>query len=77
MITPNDNRCFEFSLFNHFVKGESKPVTLTEANPANPSRKSLKDDSFLRHVYQVVKVRIIRNKLFDFCVGSVKVFRIS
>ena len=77
MITSNDNRCFEFPLCNHFVEGEPKFVTLTEANPANPGWKSLKGDSFLRHVYPVMKVRIIRNKLFDFCVGSVNVFRIS
>src|SRR5258707_14016396 len=52
-------------------------MTLSQTNPADARRQSLKMNLRARHVEPVMQMRIVRDQLFDFGVGLVDVFRIS
>jgi len=47
----------ELAVAHHLVEGEPEAVALTETDPTDTRRQSLKRDAFARHVEPAVQVR--------------------
>lgn len=69
MITPNNDWCFDLSVSDHALKGQTRAMAIVLPNPTDPRRQALKRDFVLRHVQPVVQMRIVCEQFFDLLIG--------
>src|ERR1051325_2941483 len=69
MIADDHDRRFHFSARHHRVEGESRPMTLTEAQPADARGQSLKSDPLAGEIEPAMKMCIVGEKLLHLAIG--------
>src|SRR5580704_4064344 len=77
VIAADDNRGFELARLHHFIKRQTRTMTLAKPQPADPRRESLESDSLPRQFEPAMDALILGEKLLDLFVGLIDVVGIS
>src|SRR5438309_12083155 len=77
MIAADDDRRFQFAARDHLVEGQTEPVAIAEADPADARRQALEGDALLRHVEPFVQMRILRQQLLYLRIRAINIFGIA
>src|SRR3984957_12002034 len=73
MVAADHDGRGKLAALDHLVEGQSQAMTLSQTDPADARRQSLEMNLRTRHIEPVMQMRVVRDQLFDFCVGLVDV----
>jgi len=77
MIAPNHNGRLQFTIADHFIKGEAQLVSLSETDPADTRRQTLEVNALTGRIQPLVEMWVIRNQLLHLGVSLVDILRVT